>query len=378
MKTARWFERLKAFFTAPAFSDDSEKTYRAQLLNVLLNATLAIIPVILIGNVAARDSSPSITLTMILSFLLALGLRLLMLKGHIRATSVLWVAFSSAIVIFNAVALGTVRATNTSIFLIIIAAAGMLLAPGVMIAIIAIASLAVLGVISAESAHLLPPADNSVSVAQWINFTALFASMGLLINRSWQIIQEALKREQNINAISRELSNSTLELPALFERILKLNARLIGADAGAISLIAREGKTLEFLQGFNLPKNFSIAPLPKEQGVAWDIIQTGKAVRLTHYAAHPGALAEWIQDGVVSFMGVPIVAEARAIGVIGLFSKNPARRFDRRDQSLAENIGQQAGLAIEKARLFNETHEALEREQKNKRDIQHDQQHTQH
>jgi signal transduction histidine kinase len=63
-----------------------------------------------------------------------------------------------------------------------------------------------------------------------------------------------------------------------------------------------------------------------------------------------------IRSGVV----VPLQARGRTIGTMVFFSSAPDRRFDARDQALAEEIARRAAVAIDAARLYREAQEAIQ------------------
>src|SRR5262249_22936409 len=57
----------------------------------------------------------------------------------------------------------------------------------------------------------------------------------------------------------------------------------------------------------------------------------------------------------------PMLREGKCIGVLAIGSKR-ANHFDNHDIALAESFRDQAVIAVENARLFDETQEALERQ----------------
>src|SRR5262249_37036522 len=56
-----------------------------------------------------------------------------------------------------------------------------------------------------------------------------------------------------------------------------------------------------------------------------------------------------------SYLGVPILAEGRAIGVISVQSTEQAGRFGENDTRLISTIAANVGAAIQNARLYRET-----------------------
>src|SRR5207244_13519301 len=65
--------------------------------------------------------------------------------------------------------------------------------------------------------------------------------------------------------------------------------------------------------------------------------------------------------GINSSVLLPLLREGKCIGVLAIASKR-ANHFDDHDIALAESFRDQAVIAIENARLFNETQESLARQ----------------
>jgi signal transduction histidine kinase len=183
----------------------------------------------------------------------------------------------------------------------------------------------------------------------------------LAIEKNWLFAQttEALAREQRLNEVSRTISGA-LDVQTIMHSVVRLAAELVGADAGTMALLAPDGDALADIYNFNFPKDFAIVPPPKGVGLAWIIIQSGRAVLLTEYGTHPQALPEWVRIGAQGFIGVPVVAGDDCLGVLGLFSLRPDNRFSERDMALIESVGRQAGVAIQNARLFQATRQHAE------------------
>lgn len=184
-------------------------------------------------------------------------------------------------------------------------------------------------------------------------------SIGIARQRDAAELRLALAREQRLNEISHLLS-STLELPILLQKVVRLTAELIGAEAGAVALVTPDGETMIYPYLYNLPQELDQTVNPKGRGLAWQIVESGEAITLADYGAHPQALAQWVEAGVHAFIGVPLVAGTARLGALGLFHLDPAKRFGERELRLAEAVGRQAGIAIQNARLFTAEREQRE------------------
>jgi signal transduction histidine kinase/transcriptional regulator with GAF, ATPase, and Fis domain len=74
-------------------------------------------------------------------------------------------------------------------------------------------------------------------------------------------------------------------------------------------------------------------------------------------------LAALRRVGARSYLGVPLVARGRILGVMGLIAVDSDRRFGQEDLALAEELARRAALAADNARLFHEQVEARARVQ---------------
>jgi len=176
-------------------------------------------------------------------------------------------------------------------------------------------------------------------------------------NRLFTETTEALTREQRLNKIARTISGA-LGLPAILDSVTRLAAELTGADAASIALLDPQRQIISAIHLHNFPDLLANVPLSHGQGVAWDVIDSGKPLLLPNYAEHPAALPEWTAAGARTFLGVPIGVGQEMLGVLGLFRFNTEKSFSKRDVELVESVGLQAGVAIQNARLF----EALSQE----------------
>ncbi|HNB52503.1 MAG TPA: GAF domain-containing protein, partial [Anaerolineales bacterium] len=170
---------------------------------------------------------------------------------------------------------------------------------------------------------------------------------------------EALLREQRLNKVAQTISGS-LELSVVLPMIVRLAVELVGAEAGAMGLITADGNELVYAYLLNLPEGLDLQqPIARGKGVAWRIIEEKKGLLLNDYQAEPSALPNWLSSGLRGMLEVPLIAGEVCLGVLGLYRFDIHKRYQGRDLALAEAIGQQAGITIQNARLFDATERQL-------------------
>jgi signal transduction histidine kinase/integral membrane sensor domain MASE1/ActR/RegA family two-component response regulator len=105
--------------------------------------------------------------------------------------------------------------------------------------------------------------------------------------------------------------------------------------------------------------------LAAPQGV-WNILRTGKSEIIPEIS--DGHIAATVKDrelirilrelGLKSYIGVPLAARRKVLGVITFVTAGSGRRYEPSDLAAAEDLAHRAGVAIENARLYQALLEA--------------------
>jgi signal transduction histidine kinase len=98
------------------------------------------------------------------------------------------------------------------------------------------------------------------------------------------------------------------------------------------------------------------------EGITGSVAQTGKAVLLEDISSDAHVLQRElvVAEGLKAFVCVPLRAKDKVLGVLNVASRMP-RRFTTNDMQLLYAIGDQLGIAIEQARLYERLRTARER-----------------
>jgi signal transduction histidine kinase len=203
---------------------------------------------------------------------------------------------------------------------------------------------------------------------------------GVLLARSVRYAIQRHRAEQRLKERNQELLVlrrisetilGSLDLKVVLDRILEEALRMSSFDLGNIRLLDPGGDTLEVAAtlGYRDPRN---ALSHRRISRAAEETQS----RLGDRVFKEPCIAERVQEsegfktlkkeGVESFIIVPVRADDALVGTIQLASRTP-RRYRRAEVSLLETIGNQLGIAIQRAQLYEETRrQARELEKANK------------
>ncbi len=184
-------------FAPPVFQGEEEKTRLASLLNEVILMSLVFTTLVIIA-VLLGNTAPASSLFIAVLWLLVLTVSWRALRGG-RTTLValsLTILFFAFLTMAN-ISLGTIRTPTAAFYVFWVILVGMVFKlPGILMATCA-SSLAVLGMILAENAKLLPLPNYSVGVTQWMNYTVLFSITASMVFYSNRMTQKALMRAEN-------------------------------------------------------------------------------------------------------------------------------------------------------------------------------------
>ena len=179
--------------------------------------------------------------------------------------------------------------------------------------------------------------------------------------------QEALERQTATSEILRVISQSPTDVQPVFDAIVTTARRLFSCDMTAVMLCDTTAYHLMSLADADGPrKNLARAaiPLNPQANFPSRAILAKKMLYLPDWSQIDLPEHErrvHMENGVNASLFLPLLREAECIGLLALTSRR-ASAFSAADIAIAESFRDQALIAIENTRLFNETREALERQ----------------
>lgn len=172
-----------------------------------------------------------------------------------------------------------------------------------------------------------------------------------------EIKTERLDGYRRLIDIARDLA-STLDLDILLSRIVHAAAEVSGSEAASILLYDDASRQLYFQVSTNIdePTRRGIM-VPLEGSIAGWIVNNRRPVRVADVKNDPrffGEVAQLTGFATESILGVPLITKNKIVGVLEAINKQRGK-FTDADESLLLVLGAQAAVAIENARLFQQS-----------------------
>ena len=183
-----------------------------------------------------------------------------------------------------------------------------------------------------------------------------------------RVLSETLEQQTATAEILRVISSSPTDLGPIFATILDKAMALAGAQLGALwryedelfRAVEVRGAGPETRALLQEPQRFG-RPFFRASG-PWKPVQILDVRETEAYRRREPLWAHYVeQEGMRTLLSVPLVSEARFLGAIALYRRE-VRAFTENEIALLQTFADQAIIAIENVRLFNETKEALEQQ----------------
>ena len=172
-----------------------------------------------------------------------------------------------------------------------------------------------------------------------------------------EIKTERLGGYRRLIEIARDLA-STLDLDVLLERIVQAAAEVSGSEAASILLYDDMTQQLYFQVATNLDEpTMRGLVIPLEGSIAGWILTNRKPLRIINAQQDPRLFANVDRltgHPTQSLLGVPLITKNKIVGVLEALNKEKGK-FTDGDESMLSVLGAQAAVAIENARLFQQS-----------------------
>jgi two-component system, NtrC family, sensor kinase len=200
-----------------------------------------------------------------------------------------------------------------------------------------------------------------------IDLVQTFADQAVIAIENTRLFNEtteALDYQSASAGVLQVIGKSMADAQPVFERIVDSIERLFDHKTLAIFLTPGDGLLhMAARRGMNAESMDRIYPLPVEQTAVPLVLEARKQVYIPD-ALHGPGVPDSIRaaaKGIGNFSDVltPLLWEGRGVGMIAV-TREANVPFSERELSLLRTFADQAVIAIENTRLFNETKEALQ------------------
>ncbi|ARP73855.1 histidine kinase [Streptomyces pluripotens] len=149
-----------------------------------------------------------------------------------------------------------------------------------------------------------------------------------------------------------------LDLEHALHSIVEAAAALVDAEYAALGVIGPDGSTLTAFHtvGATDQDIAAIGHFPEGHGILGELIRHPAPLRLSKLSQHPSSYGfPPNHPPMNSFLGVPIRVRGQVFGNLYLTEKRGGLDFDEEDEAVLSTLAVAAGVAIDNARLYEES-----------------------
>ncbi len=185
--------------------------------------------------------------------------------------------------------------------------------------------------------------------------------------RDRQIAELRQRLEHEVGTLNRlieitGLLNSTLNVEELLALIMRSGADLLGAETSSLFLLDEERKELEIAVATGAPAEDVVRRrIPAGTGIAGWVVEHGEPAIVDDPGTDPrfyGGIDEQSGFQTRNVLAVPLRTKEKVIGVVEIINKRDGA-FSQDDVRVATALADQAGTAIDNARLYSRLADAV-------------------
>jgi len=171
-------------------------------------------------------------------------------------------------------------------------------------------------------------------------------------------LRESLQQQTATSDVLKVISRSTFDLKSVLQTLVESAGRLCGADYATIT--RQKDGVLFFAEAYGYSSEFieyvKATPVERARGTATGrALLEGRVIHIADVLADPDYTWAEAQrlGGYRTVLGVPMLREGIPIGVLTL-TRSEVRPFTEKQIELVSTFADQAAIAIENVRLFDE------------------------
>ncbi|MBI3078345.1 MAG: GAF domain-containing protein, partial [Deltaproteobacteria bacterium] len=170
--------------------------------------------------------------------------------------------------------------------------------------------------------------------------------------------EELRERNQELQGLNRimEAVSRSLELDEVLDVALEQVLAVTGLDAGYLRVLDAAGHYLPTMARRGCSEVFVRAHLGAHapELVAGAVVAGRRPLVLDPQAEDLARDGTGPEEGLHAFACIPLLSKEQVLGVLGVGSRDPARRFSPRELDFLMSVGSHLGVIVDNAKLFAE------------------------
>lgn len=175
------------------------------------------------------------------------------------------------------------------------------------------------------------------------------------------------RRERELSSLYATTRSLTAlgEVDEVLDLVVRSAHELVGTDITYLSLVGEDGELALRASAGTISADFRAAHVPRGVGIGGRVIASGSAAWVSNYLGahevlHDPSFDSLVNpEGLVALLGVPLLVGDEVIGV--LFAADRSERPFRSDEvALLSAFADHAAIALNNARLYDQSREALQ------------------
>jgi GAF domain-containing protein/DNA-binding response OmpR family regulator len=207
-------------------------------------------------------------------------------------------------------------------------------------------------------------------VARDMSIAAIMAGQAATVLEKARLFNEAQQRSQELGALNAVASTASqsLTLEEILNATLERVTEVMQGSTGLICLLDKPRDNMQLAAQRNMPAQ--LVQRFQQYGMHNTLCQLTAEMGRTYYvpdlSQQPGRqqlpsveTATLVNNRLYAYLGTPLVAHGQVLGTLSVFNTEP-NTFTSADADLLTAIGQQVGIAVRNAQLYQQTERALE------------------